>query len=83
MQGDKEEESQDAENVSTAMVHVNSDTRALAVQVAQLNSGLGAVGVPAPAQSLNQVFTLPRTGGWFSLKRVMVSGNPSRVPPGR
>jgi hypothetical protein len=57
LQGGKEEESQDAENVQTDMVDVNGDTSALAAQVAQPNSGLGTVGVPAPAQSLNQVFT--------------------------
>ena len=39
------------------MVDVNGDTSVLDAQVAQPNSGLGTVGVPAPPQSLNQVFT--------------------------
>ena len=53
----KEEERQDTENVSTDTVAVSNETNALAAQVAQPKSGLGTVGVPAPAQSVNQVFT--------------------------
>jgi len=54
----KEVERQDMENVTSDMVAVNNDTSALAAQVAQPNSRLGTVGVLAPAQSVNQVFTL-------------------------
>ena len=53
----KEEERQDTENVSADTVAVSNETSALAAQVAQPNSGLGTVGVPASAQSMNQVFT--------------------------
>jgi len=53
----KEEERQDTENVSTNTVAVSNETSALAAQVAQPNSGFATVGVPAPTQSLNQVFT--------------------------
>jgi hypothetical protein len=53
----KEEESQDTENVSTDMVAVGNETSAFTPQVAQPNTGLGTVGIPAPAQSVNQLFT--------------------------
>ena len=53
----KEEERQDTENLSTDTGAFISDTSALAAEVAQPNSGLGTFGVPAPAQSVNQVFT--------------------------
>ena len=53
----KEEERQDTENVSTDTVAVSNETSVLAAQVAQPNTGLRTVGVPAPAQSVNQVFT--------------------------
>ena len=53
----KEEERQDTENVTTDMVAVSNESSALAPKVAQTNTGLGTVGVPAPAQSVIQLFT--------------------------
>ena len=53
----KEEERQDTENVSADTVAVSNETSALAAQVAQPNSGLDTVGLPTPAQSVNQFFT--------------------------
>jgi len=52
-----EEERRDTVNVNNDTVAVNNSTSALAAQIAQPNSGLETVGVPATAQSVNQVFT--------------------------